>query len=74
MLYLIHVPALLILGSSERHLGLLRFVPPWLLAGVFIALIVGVALLLNRMVEKPLLRLLRPAPAPTSADPVAALS
>jgi peptidoglycan/LPS O-acetylase OafA/YrhL len=60
LLYLIHVPALLILGASERHLHLLRFMPGWALASLFIIVIVGGAIILNRLVEKPLLRLIRP--------------
>lgn len=59
LLYLVHVPALLILGSSERHLHLLRFAPAWLLATVFIAITIAGAVLMHLIVEKPLLRTIR---------------
>lgn len=63
LLYLIHVPALLVLGASEKHLHLLRFVPAWFLAGFFMLLIIGGTILLNIVVEKPILRLVRPRQA-----------
>ncbi len=63
LLYLVHVPALLILGAGERHVRLLRFMPGWLLASLFMILIVGGAIGLNRAIEKPMLRLIRPRPA-----------
>jgi peptidoglycan/LPS O-acetylase OafA/YrhL len=59
LLYLVHVPALLILGSSERHLHLLRFAPGWLLATVFILITIAGAVLMHLIVEKPLLRAIR---------------
>ncbi|MDB5394902.1 MAG: acyltransferase 3 [Rhodospirillales bacterium] len=62
LLYLIHVPALLILGASERYLHLLRFVPAWLLAGFYVFLILGGAIVLNRVLEQPLLRFVQPRP------------
>lgn len=60
LLYLTHVPALLLLGVVERHAHLLRFVPPWLLAFVFVALIVVGAVAGHLAVEKPLLNAIRP--------------
>lgn len=68
VLYLIHVPALLILGASERHLLLLRFVPAWFLASLFMLAIVAAAVAINRVVEKPMLRLLRPRKIPAPFD------
>ncbi len=59
LLYLVHVPALLVLGASERHLHLLRFVPGWLLALIFVALTVAGAVIAHLLVEKPMLRILR---------------
>jgi peptidoglycan/LPS O-acetylase OafA/YrhL len=59
LLYLIHVPALLILGASERVLHLSRFAPAWLIAAAFIAIIVAIALILHEIVEKPILRAIR---------------
>jgi peptidoglycan/LPS O-acetylase OafA/YrhL len=59
LLYLVHVPALLILGASERHLHLLRFAPGWLLATVFIVITIAGAVLMHLIVEKPLLRTIR---------------
>ncbi len=73
LLYLIHVPALLILGASERYLHLLRFMPPWVLATVFILLIVATAILLNNIVEKPLLRIIRPRRTLQTVEPTSAL-
>jgi peptidoglycan/LPS O-acetylase OafA/YrhL len=58
-LYLVHVPALLILGSSERHLHLLHFAPSWLLATVFIVITIAGAVLIHLLIEKPLLRTIR---------------
>jgi len=59
LLYLVHVSALLILGSSERHLHLLRFAPGWLLATVFILITIAGAVLMHLIIEKPLLRTIR---------------
>jgi exopolysaccharide production protein ExoZ len=74
LLYLIHVPGLLILGASERYLQLLRFAPPWLLATAYMALIVGGAVILNLTIEKPMLRFIRPRRTPAPIVPVSALS
>ena len=59
LLYLAHVPGLVILGASERHLHLLRYMPRWVLAALFIVLIISVTILLNITIEKPLLRKIR---------------
>jgi glutathione S-transferase len=68
LIYLVHVPALLVLGSTERRLHLLRFAPPWALAGLFIALTLAGAVMLHLWVEKPMLggirRLTARKPAP----------
>jgi exopolysaccharide production protein ExoZ len=61
LLYLIHVPALVTLGASERHLHLLRYLPPWLLAALFALLIILGAMGIHLAIEKPLLRAIRPA-------------
>jgi peptidoglycan/LPS O-acetylase OafA/YrhL len=68
LLYLIHVPALLILGASERILHPTRFAPAWLLAGGFILIVIGGAMVAHRIIEKPLLRAIR---RPTDTGPVA---
>jgi peptidoglycan/LPS O-acetylase OafA/YrhL len=60
LLYLIHVPALILLAAAERHVGLLRFMPAWLLAALCILAIVAAALVLNEFVERPLLTAIRP--------------
>jgi exopolysaccharide production protein ExoZ len=67
LLYLIHVPALLVLGASERRMHLLRFVPPWLLATTFVALIIACTIAVHLAVEKPLLRAVRPRKAATGS-------
>ncbi len=59
LLYLIHVPALLIMGASERVFHLSRFAPSWALATAFILITMAGAVILNRMVEQPLLRAIR---------------
>jgi peptidoglycan/LPS O-acetylase OafA/YrhL len=59
LLYLVHVPALLILGFSERHLHLLRFLPAWLLAAIFIAITIFGAVFMHLIIEKPMLRAIR---------------
>jgi peptidoglycan/LPS O-acetylase OafA/YrhL len=59
LLYLIHVPGLLILGASERHLHLTRWVPLWLLAAAFILVIIAGAIGLHATIEKPVLRWVR---------------
>jgi peptidoglycan/LPS O-acetylase OafA/YrhL len=64
LLYLVHVPALLVLGASERHLHLLRFMPPWVLDLAFIVGIVAVTIVVHLKVEKPLLRAIRRSPPP----------
>ena len=73
LLYLIHVPALLILGASERILHLTRFAPAWLLAGAFILIVIVGAVVVHRTIEKPLLRAIwRPRKAaPIALDPTA---
>jgi exopolysaccharide production protein ExoZ len=63
LLYLVHVPALLVLGASERQMHLLRFVPPWLLATFFVALVIAGTIAVHLTVEKPLLRVVRPRKA-----------
>jgi len=64
LLYLVHVPALLVLGATERHLHLLRFVPPWVLDMVFIVAIVGGTIVVHLLIEKPMLRAIRRSPPP----------
>lgn len=73
LLYLVHVPALLILGSSERHLHLLRFAPGWLLAIIFVVAILAATLILHIYVERPLLRAVRPRSTPPAIAPTAAV-
>ncbi len=68
LLYLVHVPALLILGASERILHLTRFAPAWLLAGVFILIVIVGSAVAHRTIEKPLLRIIR---RPAKAPPIA---
>jgi exopolysaccharide production protein ExoZ len=74
LLYLIHVPALVALGASERRLHLLRYLPPWLLAALFVLLVIAGAVGLHLAIEKPLLRAVRPAKAagPMQPSPVQA--
>jgi peptidoglycan/LPS O-acetylase OafA/YrhL len=72
LLYLIHVPALIVLGASERHLRLLRYLPPWLLAAVFVLLIIAGAIAVHLTIEKPLLRAIRPNKSPRPAQPSSA--
>jgi exopolysaccharide production protein ExoZ len=69
LLYLIHVPALVALGASERRLHLLRYLPPWLLAALFVLLVIAGVLGLHLAIEKPLLRAVRPAKAAGSMQP-----
>ena len=59
LLYLIHVPALLVLGASERVLHLSQFLPTWSLAAAFIVITIVVAMIAHRWIEKPLLRVVR---------------
>jgi peptidoglycan/LPS O-acetylase OafA/YrhL len=73
LLYLVHVPALLILGSSERHLHLLRFLPVWLLALGFVVGIIAGTLVVHVYVERPLLRAVRPRQTLTPIVPASAL-
>ncbi len=61
LLYLVHVPGLLILGAVERRLHLARIVPVWLLAAADIAVIIAGTLVLHIVVERPLLRAIRQA-------------
>jgi peptidoglycan/LPS O-acetylase OafA/YrhL len=72
LLYLIHVPALVALGAGERRLHLLRYLPPWLLAALFVLLIIAGVMGLHLAIEKPLLRAVRPAKAagPMQPSPV----
>lgn len=72
LLYLVHVPALLILGSSERHLHLLRFLPAWLLATIFIIITIIGAVLMHLIIEKPMLRAIRNRSAKILIEPKAA--
>jgi peptidoglycan/LPS O-acetylase OafA/YrhL len=59
LLYLIHVPALLILGATERHIHLLRLMPAWLPTIGFVILIIAGTVVLHLRIEKPVLRKLR---------------
>jgi peptidoglycan/LPS O-acetylase OafA/YrhL len=59
LLYLIHVPALLILGAGERVLHLTRFVPVWSIGLADMLAVVVAAVILHVFVEKPLLRAVR---------------
>jgi len=72
LLYLVHVPALLVLGAGERHAHLLRFMPPWALATLFIALIVAGTVTAHLVIEKPLLRMVRPPK--NAAEPAGQIS
>jgi exopolysaccharide production protein ExoZ len=74
LLYLIHIPGLLLLGATERHLHLLRFAAPWFLATAYMALIVSGAVILNLVIEKPILRFIRPRRTPAPIVPVSALT
>jgi len=73
LLYLIHVPALVALGASERRLHLLRYLPPWLLAALFVLLVIAGVVGLHLAIEKPLLRAVRPAKTAGSMQPSSAL-
>jgi exopolysaccharide production protein ExoZ len=73
LLYLIHVPALIVLGASERHLHLLRYLPPWLLAAMFALLIIAGAMGVHLAIEKPLLRAIRPGKSAGPIRPSSAL-
>jgi peptidoglycan/LPS O-acetylase OafA/YrhL len=73
LLYLSHVPALVALGASERRLHLLRSLPPWLLAVLFVLLIVSGVMGLHLAIEKPLLRAVRPAKSAGPIQPSSAL-
>jgi peptidoglycan/LPS O-acetylase OafA/YrhL len=55
LLYLIHVPALLVLGASERHLHLLRFVSAPVLGTLFVLATIGGAVVMHIVVERPML-------------------
>ena len=61
LLYLIHIPVLVTLGASERHLHLLRYLPPWLLAAMFALLVIAGTVVVHLAIEKPLLRAIRPS-------------
>jgi peptidoglycan/LPS O-acetylase OafA/YrhL len=69
LLYLIHVPALVALGAGERRLHLLRYLPPWLLAALFVLLVIAGVMGLHLAIEKPLLRAVRPAKAAEAMQP-----
>jgi peptidoglycan/LPS O-acetylase OafA/YrhL len=73
LLYLIHVPALIVLGASERHLRLLRYLPPWLLAAMFALLTMAGAMGIHLAIEKPLLRAIRPGKSAGPIRPSSAL-
>jgi len=73
LLYLIHVPALVAFGASERRLHLLRYLPPWLLAALFVLLVIAGVMGLHLAIEKPLLRAVRPAKAAGQMQPSSAL-
>ncbi len=73
LLYLIHVPALVAFGASERRLHLLLYLPPWLLAALVVLLVIAGAVGLHLAIEKPLLRAVRPAKAAGSMPPSSAL-
>jgi exopolysaccharide production protein ExoZ len=73
LLYLIHVPALVVLGASERHLHLLRYLPAWLLAAMFALLIIAGAMGIHVAIEKPLLRAIRPGKSAGPVRPSSAL-
>jgi len=73
LLYLIHVPALVALGASERRLHLLRYLPPWLLAALFVLLVIAGVMGLHLAIEKPLLRAVRPAKTAGPMQPSSAL-
>jgi peptidoglycan/LPS O-acetylase OafA/YrhL len=72
LLYLVHVPALLILGASERHLHLLRWTPAWLLGGVFVLITIIGAVAMHMTIERPMLRAIRNWSAKLMAPPAAA--
>ena len=72
LLYLIHIPALLILGAGERHAHLLRYMQPWLLAALFMAFIIAGAIGLHIGVERPLLREVRPRKSAGATEPISA--
>jgi peptidoglycan/LPS O-acetylase OafA/YrhL len=74
LLYLIHVPALVALGASERRLHLLRILPPWLLAALFVLLVIAGVMGLHLAIEKPLLRAVRPAKSAGLMQPSSALT
>jgi len=67
LLYLVHVPALLVLGATERHVHLLRFVPAWLLASIFVVMTVVGAVVLHILVERPVLQFVRKITQPRIA-------
>jgi peptidoglycan/LPS O-acetylase OafA/YrhL len=68
LIYLIHVPALLAIGASERHLHLTRFAPAWVLASLYIAIVIAAAVVINRLIETPMLNAIRGRREPPAAS------
>ncbi len=62
LIYLVHVPALLILAATERHAHLLRFFQAWQLATLYIVLILLGVVAMHRWIETPMLAAIRGKP------------
>jgi peptidoglycan/LPS O-acetylase OafA/YrhL len=59
LLYLVHVPILLVLGAATRRIDRSRFGPDWAIALICDVVVIACAVFAHLKVERPILRLVR---------------